>query len=160
MAARHLGRRQDPTIVGEHHRLGDLGRDYQFSVGPLISWSFPNIVAARARVAQADAGAEGALARFEKANLVALQEAETALSAYARELERRAALTRARDQGATAARLARLRFEAGADSFLNVLVAERTLAQLEAELARSQAQTGSSQIAVFKALGGAWAPGV
>lgn len=138
--------------------VGDLGGDYTFSVGPLISWNFPNIAAARARIAQADARAQGALAQFEKANLVALQEAETALSAYARELDRRAALTRARDEGARAARLARLRYEAGADSFLNVLVAEQTLAQLEAQLAQSQAQTGSSQVAVFKALGGAWTP--
>ena len=146
------------TISTAATQAGDLGDDYTFSVGPLISWNFPNIAVARARIAQADARAQGALAQFEKANLVALQEAETALSAYARELDRRAALTRARDEGARAARLARLRFEAGADSFLNVLVSEQTLAQLEAELARSQAQTGSRQVAVFKALGGAWTP--
>jgi outer membrane protein, multidrug efflux system len=137
---------------------GDLGDDYEFNLGPLISWTFPNIASARARVAQADARAQAALAQFEKTNLVALQEAETALSSYARELDRRAALIRARDEGARAARLARLRYDAGADSFLNVLVAEQTLAELEARLAEAQAQTGASQIAVFKALGGGWGP--
>ena len=39
---------------------------------------------------------------------------------------------------------------------LNVLVAERNLAQLEAQLAQSDAQVTSSQIALFKALGGGW----
>jgi outer membrane protein, multidrug efflux system len=135
---------------------GDLGDDYEFNLGPLISWRFPNIAVARARIGQADAQAQAALARFEQANLTALQEAETALTAYARQLERRAALTRARDEGARAARLARLRYDAGADSFLNVIVAEQTLADLEFQLALAEGQTGASQVAVFKALGGGW----
>ena len=136
--------------------VGDLGDDYQFSVGPLISWNFPNILAARARVKQAGASAEGALATFEKANLTALQETETALNAYARELDRRAALKRARDEGEKAAKLARLRLEAGSDSLLNVLIQERNLASLEAQLAQSDAQVTTNQITLFKALGGGW----
>ncbi|MBA4014104.1 MAG: RND transporter [Phenylobacterium sp.] len=137
-------------------RSGDLGDDYTFNVGPLINWNFPNILAARARVKQAGAGAEAALATFEKVNLTALQETETALTQYARELDRRAALKRARDEGETAARLARLRNEAGVDSLLAVLVAERQLASLEAQLAQSDAQVTTNQIALFKALGGGW----
>jgi len=144
------------SISSSAAKLGDLGDDYQFSVGPLISWTFPNIVAGRARVKQAGAAAEAALASFEQTNLTALQETETALSAYARELDRRAALTRAAAQSADAARLARIRYDAGADSFLSVLDAERTRADLDAQLAASQAQVATNQIAVFKALGGGW----
>ena len=138
--------------------LGDLGQDFQFSVGPLISWSFPNIAAARARVRQAGAVADQALAGFEGAVLAALSETETALSAYARALDRRAALARARDQGAQAVRLARLRNEAGRDSLLVVLDAERTFANLEAQLAQSEAAVTTAQVVLFKALGGTWAP--
>jgi multidrug efflux system outer membrane protein len=136
----------------------DLGNDgtLRFSIGPLISWSFPNIIAARARVAQAEAGADVALANFDQAVLVALQETETALANYANELDRRASLTAARDQAATAARLSRLRFEAGADSFLTVLDAERTLAQTDAALAASDALVTTYQITLFKALAGGW----
>jgi multidrug efflux system outer membrane protein len=141
------------TLGGGGQQFGD---DYQFSVGPLISWSFPNIAVARARIAQADAAAQAALASFEQTNLVALQETETALSAYARELDRMNALRRARDESARAARLSRLRQEAGLDSFLTVLDAERTLATLEAQLAQSEAQVASNQITLFKALGGGW----
>lgn len=138
--------------------VADLGDDgsLRFSVGPLISWSFPNIVAARARIAQAEAGSDIALANFDQAVLVALQETETALANYANELDRRASLSAARDQAATAARLSRLRFEAGADSFLTVLDAERTLAQAEATLASSDALVSTYQIALFKALAGGW----
>jgi len=109
----------------------DLGEDanFRFSVGPLISWNFPNIAVARARIRQADAQTDAALATFDQTVLTALQETETALSAYANELDRRTALRTARDQAATAARLSRLRFDAGADSFLTVLDSERTLAR-------------------------------
>ncbi|MDP3489098.1 MAG: TolC family protein [Phenylobacterium sp.] len=134
-----------------------LGDDYQFSVGPLMSWSFPNILAARSRISQAGAAADGALASFEQVNLTALQETETALTVYAKALDRRAALQRARDQGERAARLSRMRYEAGVDSFLGVLDAERTLAGLAAQLAQSQAQVANAQIDLFKALGGGWA---
>ncbi|MDP3173221.1 MAG: efflux transporter outer membrane subunit [Phenylobacterium sp.] len=137
-------------------RAGDLGDDFSFSVGPLISWNFPNIAVARARVRQAGAVADGALARFEQTNLTALQETETALTNYARELDRRAALQRAAAQSARASQLSRLRFDAGADSFLAVLDAERTRADLDAQLARSDAQVTTNQIAVFKVLGGGW----
>jgi NodT family efflux transporter outer membrane factor (OMF) lipoprotein len=137
---------------------GDLGDDgaFNFSVGPLISWSFPNILVARARIAAADARTEAALATFDQTVLLALQETETALTNYANELDRRADLTEARDQAAQAARLARLRFEAGADSFLTVLDAERTQAQADAALAQSEALVTTYQIAVFKALAGGW----
>lgn len=149
------------TLGGSISTLGaeasDLGDDYQFSVGPLISWSFPNILAARARISQAGAGADAALASFEQVNLIALQETETALTQYAKALDRRAALQRAADQGERAARLSRMRYEAGVDSFLGVLDAERTLAGLQAQLAQSQAQVADAQIALFRALGGGWA---
>ena len=138
---------------------GDLGDDasVRFSVGPLISWSFPNIFAARARIEQAGAGADAALATFDQTVLAALQETETALADYANELDRRSALQSARDQAANAARLSRLRFEAGADSFLAVLDAERTLASADAQLAASEALVTTYQIALFKALAGGWA---
>ncbi len=137
---------------------GDLTSDssFRFSVGPLISWSFPNVFAARARIEQAGAGADAALAAFDQTVLVALQETETALANYANELDRRAALQAARDQAAQAARLSRLRFDAGADSFLTVLDAERTLASADAQLAASDALVTTYQISLFKALAGGW----
>ena len=139
----------------------DLGDDasYRFSFGPLISWSFPNVLAARARIEAADARTDAALATFDQTVLLALQETETALTNYANELDRRAALTEARDQAANAARLARLRFDAGADSFLTVLDAERTLAGADATLAQSDALVTTYQIALFKALAGGWDQG-
>jgi NodT family efflux transporter outer membrane factor (OMF) lipoprotein len=129
---------------------------FGFSIGPFISWSFPNITAARARIKQAEAGTEAALAGFDGVVLAALQETETSLSDYAANRDRNAALRRARDESAEAARIVRLRYAAGAENFLAVLDAERTLATADANLAASDAALTTTQIAVFKALGGGW----
>lgn len=138
--------------------LGGLasGDSFRFSIGPLISWEFTNLVVGRARIAQAEASAEGALANFEGTWLKALEETESALTRYARELDRREALRRARTQSAEAARIARLRYQAGRDSFQIVLDAERSLAGVEAELARSEAQLSDHLVSLFLALGGGW----
>lgn len=141
--------------------IADLGEEdnFRFSLGPLISWSFVNPGVSRARVERADALSRAALANFDQTVLVALQETETALSDYAHELDRQTALQAARDHAATAARLSRLRFEAGADSFLSVLDAERTLASADAQLAASDALVTTYQISLFKALAGGWDAG-
>lgn len=127
-----------------------------FNVGPLISWTFPNVAVARARIAEARASNEGALASFDGAVLTALQDTETALAALAGESERYASLTRSRDFNAEAARIVRLRYGAGRENFLAVLDAERTLANTQALLAVSEATLSSDQISLFKALGGGW----
>ncbi len=45
-----------------------------YSFGPLLSWSFPNILGAHKRIAQASGRADAALATFDKTVLNALQE--------------------------------------------------------------------------------------
>ncbi len=138
--------------------IGQLGssRGLTFNVGPLLSWTFPNITVARARIRQAQATNEAALASFDGTVLTALQETETALTDLSGELDRQAALTAARDFSAEAARIVGLRYGAGAENFLAVLDAQRTLATAEADLAASRAQLTTDQVAVFKALGGGW----
>lgn len=129
---------------------------FRFGLGPLISWTFPNVSAARARIRQAEAQADAALATFDGTWLQALQETESALRRYAGEADRMAALLRARDQSAEAARIARLRYQAGAESFQIVLDAERSLAASEALLAQSRARYSDQAVTLFLALGGGW----
>ena len=138
--------------------LGGLGqyRSLAFGLGPLISWSFPETLAARAQIDQARAAAAGALAGFDGAVLNALKESEQALNAYGAELDRHGDLQTAKGQGAEALRLARVRFEAGRASFLDVLDAERTLVSADAALTVSDQLLVDDQIALFKALGGGW----
>lgn len=138
--------------------LGGLFSDssFRYSIGPLISWSFPNTAVARARIAQAEAVEQAALARFDGTWLGALEEAESALTRYAGGLDQVASLRAARDNGREAARIARLRYQAGRENFQVVLDAERALAAIEASLATAEAQLSTNLVSVFLALGGGW----
>ena len=129
---------------------------FRWSFGPLVNWTFPNILAARARIGQARAATEAALAAFDGTWLKALQETETALSAYAGQLDRVADLRSSRDQAAEASKLAHARFTSGLVSFIDVLDADRTLADADTTLAQAQAQLAEDQVALFLALGGGW----
>ncbi|HVF82977.1 MAG TPA: efflux transporter outer membrane subunit [Sphingomicrobium sp.] len=137
---------------------GDLvsSSGFRFGLGPLISWSFPNTRVARARIAQAEASAQAALARFDGAWLDALEETESSLTRYARSQERIAALRRARANSAEAARIARLRYRAGREAFQIVLESERSLAQTESALAQAEAELSNNLVSLFLALGGGW----
>ena len=139
-------------------RFSNLGNSGSvgYSVGPLISWNFPLNGAARARVEQSKAVAEGSLARFDAAILNALKEAEQALARAGGATTREDALRRAMTASTDAARLSRTRFDYGADSFLQLLDAERQRAQTRAALAQAEADRADAQISVFKALGGGW----
>jgi NodT family efflux transporter outer membrane factor (OMF) lipoprotein len=132
------------------------GSGFRIGLGPLISWSFPNTAVARSRIAQAEAGAQAALARFDGTWLNALQETESALTRYSSALDRVATLRRARADSLEAARVARLRYRAGRESFQIVLEAERSLSQTETALAQSEAQLSTDLVTVFLALGGGW----
>jgi NodT family efflux transporter outer membrane factor (OMF) lipoprotein len=132
------------------------GSAFRFGLGPLISWNFPNLAIARARVAQAQASTQAALAQFDGTWLNALQETESALTNYARQGERVATLERARSNSLEATRVARLRFQSGREDFQVVLDAERQLATVETALAQAQAQESTNTITLFLALGGGW----
>ncbi|KQZ65783.1 TolC family protein [Sphingopyxis sp. OPL5] len=141
--------------------ISGLGKSdgFRFSLGPLISWSFPNMEVARSRLKQAEAGADGALASFDGTWLTALQESESALANYAGELDRLAALRRAAAEAGDAARIARLRYQAGRENFQVVLDAERTLASINASIAQSEQTRATNLVSLFLALGGGWQDG-
>ncbi len=127
-----------------------------FSIGPLLSWSFPNMAVARARLRQAEAQGEASLAAFDGRVLTALKEVEQALTNLAGDNTRIASLAEAEQRSYNAYRMADLRFRAGSVSYLDVLVAQRELQSARAAHAAAVQQLGSSQVDLFKALGGGW----
>jgi NodT family efflux transporter outer membrane factor (OMF) lipoprotein len=133
-----------------------LGSDFGGSIGPLLSWSMPNRAAVRARISEAGAGADAALADFDGAVLQALKQTESALSAYSQEINRAHSLAQARDAAAQASDQANQLFRFGRTGFLDVLAAEASLANVESALASSRTQLIDRQIDLFLALGGGW----
>ena len=132
------------------------GDTFSWSLGPLISWSIPINGVAQARIAQSEAATKGALAKFDGTVLTALRETETALTNYARELDRNARLKAAREQSAQVAEETRRLYVNGKTGYLDSLDAERVLANADTALAASQANIVNDQLALFLALGGGW----
>jgi NodT family efflux transporter outer membrane factor (OMF) lipoprotein len=145
------------ATLGAPH-IGDVGksRSFSYSLGPLISWSFPNVAATIAQIHEARGTAEGALAAFQGTVLTALKETEQALATYSAALDQNAALARATAAAADSEKLTELRFQTGRDNFLNLLVAQQDLAQARQALAQSDSAVADSQVSLFKALGGGW----
>ncbi|MCD2517217.1 TolC family protein [Massilia sp. G4R7] len=141
--------------VGIMDEFGDAST-WKFSLGPLISWNLPALSPARVHIAQAEIATKGALARFDSVVLNALRETESALTVYARELDRNAALRAARDQSALAAMQTARLYQFGRTDFLSALDADRTLASAESVLAASSAKLAEDQAQLFLALGGGW----
>jgi len=134
-----------------------LGKDaFSWGLGPLITWSVPSTGVVQAHIAQAEAGTRAAVATFDGKVLNALRETETALDAYARELQRRQQLEAARDAAEQVAQQARRLYQGGKTGYLSALDAERSLAQAEAALASSEGQLADDQVTLFLALGGGW----
>lgn len=129
---------------------------FGFSLGPLISWSFPNRNIARAHIDEAAAIRQAALARFDGTILNALREVETALTTYAYELQRNAALHAASKAADKAAAQTVVLQAHGRQNALAVLDAERTAAAAHTAQALSDAALASDQVAVFLTLGGGW----
>lgn len=126
--------------------------------GPFISWSFPNVAATRARIAEAGAAAEAASARFDGTVLTALEQTESALTAYAREADHNQALRRARDSAFDATRQAATLFRFGRTNVLDLLDVQASLATTETAVASSDALLADRAVGVFLALGGGWQP--
>ncbi|HZZ31517.1 MAG TPA: efflux transporter outer membrane subunit [Phenylobacterium sp.] len=141
--------------------LADLTREpgLTWGLGPTVRWSFPNQSLPRARIRQAKAGADAALAGFDSVVLQALKETEQALTAYSAELDRRQDLGEAQDRARRAFDLAQGQYLAGALSQLELLTTEQSLVAADSAVATSNAALAQDQIAVFKVLGGGWRAG-
>jgi NodT family efflux transporter outer membrane factor (OMF) lipoprotein len=138
--------------------IGGLGsaNAISFGVGPMLTWSFPNILVAKAHVRETTAQTSAAIASFDSTVLTALRDTETALATYAAELSRHAALASAADQANQAFTLTQAQYRAGSISFLDLLTAETTLVSADQQLAQSDQSLAADQVAVFQALGGGW----
>ena len=135
---------------------GDLGNgdSEAYSFGPSIRWAAFDLGRVRQRIKQREAATDGALARYEQTVLRALEETDASMTDYVKSLAKQEHLRQSASASANAAMLARARFDNGAADFLTVLDAERTMLEAEDRLARTETQTATSLLAMYKALGG------
>jgi multidrug efflux system outer membrane protein len=129
-----------------------------WSFGPTITWAALDYGHVRSRIAVANAQAQVQLAQYEKTVLTALEETENALVDFGRVRSRRASLAESVRASEQAWNLAKARYNNGAADFLTVLDAERVLLTAQDQLAQADTQTGTTLVAVYKALGGVTEP--
>lgn len=136
-------------------RIGDAATA-TYAYGPSISWAAFDMGRVQARVNQAKAGEQAALAQYQQSVLRALEETENALVSYRETRHQLDYLTASARASARATELAHKRFEGGATDFLDVLDSERSQLVVEASLSRARTDAATGLIALYKALGGGW----
>ena len=127
-----------------------------WSIGPSVQWNALDFGRVRAQVRAQTAVQEAALATYEKAVLVSLQEAENAIVAYAEEQNRHRALIDEVADNRRSLDMANSLYAAGRTNFLDVLDVRRSLFQSDDLLAGSDQAVSLDLIALYKALGGGW----
>jgi multidrug efflux system outer membrane protein len=127
-----------------------------WSIGPSLQWKALDFGRVRADVRAQTAVQEAALAMYQKAVLVSLQETENAMVAYAQEQGRHRALSNAVAESRHSLNLADGLYQYGRIAFLDVLDARRSLYQADDQLALSDQTVSLDLIALYKALGGGW----
>ena len=127
-----------------------------WSIGPTIRWPIFQGGRIRANVSASEARRDAAYQRFRQAVLTALEDVERSLVDYAEEQLERRELVAAVQASTRAVRLASVLYEKGLSDFLTVLDAERTLRDVEDQLAASETDATVNVIRLYKALGGGW----
>lgn len=126
------------------------------SVGAALNW--PLFAAGRysSLVDAAEAGKREALANYEQAVLLALEDAENALLRYGSSWKTLAQLREVVRHREEVFGIARLRYEAGEESFLSLIDAERSLNASRIDMIRAHEEQLTRLTALYKALGGEW----
>jgi multidrug efflux system outer membrane protein len=141
------------VISGE--TFGPLGI---FGALPVITLPIFNAGALAAGVDLAEAQTQEALLRYEQTILQAIRDVSDALVGVRRRQEFRAQqelLTRTLSE---ASEVAKLRYEGGVSSYLEVLDTERQYFQAELDLTVAQRDELLAIVALYRALGGGWQP--
>jgi multidrug efflux system outer membrane protein len=145
--------------------FGYISKDFSslFS-GPAKAWSYGLAASApiftgggiAGQVRQAEAQQQEALLRYRKAIQVAFQEVSDALLTHAKSRDRLGIQDREVRTLRNYLELARLRYDEGYTSYIEVLDAERTLFEAEVAYTQTQSQVYTSLVNLYKAMGGGW----
>jgi multidrug efflux system outer membrane protein len=123
-----------------------------------VTWRIFDAGAIRRNIEVQSALHEQSLIAYESAVLVALEETENAISAYAQEQRRRQSLGEAARSAESAVELAQINYRMGLSDFGTVLEAERSLLSFQDQLAQSNGAVVTNLVKLYKALGGGWTP--
>ncbi|SAK71898.1 RND efflux system outer membrane lipoprotein [Caballeronia glebae] len=150
--------------------LGDIGfsasepshllRKQNFSwVGvPYLQWNLFDFGRTAANVDAAEAARDEAEARYEKAVLGALKDANSSLSRYGNQREHVMRLQLVQASAERSATLVRQRYTAGVSTLIDLLDAQRTQFAAQQDVVAAQGELLRDFVSLQKSLGLGWAP--
>lgn len=127
-----------------------------WSAGPTVEWNLFEAGRIRANIRVQNARQEQALETYQQVILVALEDSENALVAYAKEQTRRESLFRSVQADQQALDLSTQLYKSGLVDFLHVLDSERALYAAQDALVQSDQDISLNLVQLYKALGGGW----
>ncbi len=138
--------------------LGSGGGDVTDGFGPQLRWNIFNGKRIRSQVAAEEAGTKAALYVYEQTILLALEEVEDSMAAYANEQDRVVSLEAAAVAAEKSVALVTELYKSGLTDFQNVLNMEQALLVQQDALASSRGLISLDLVGIYKSLGGGWAP--
>ena len=149
------------ALLGNTGVAGDwlTGGSSRWGVGAGVSWSLFDGGTRRAQLRAAGADVQAARAHFDKVIAVALEETDTAISSWVQLRKRNAELSIAHGLAQESARLARIRYQEGAENLLGVLEAERIALAAEEQLVIAQTDLILSTARCYVAMAGGFDAG-
>ncbi len=146
------------TFALEAQQIKDIGdwdsRTWGF--GPAMRWNLFDGDRIRSSINVQEAQAEQAMVNYEQTILLALEEVENAMVAFAEERQRVDALERSVLAAQKSVELVRKLYEIGLTDFQNVLDMQRALTSQQDQLAESRGQVAKNLVRIYTALGGGW----
>lgn len=127
-----------------------------WSAGPTVRWELFQAGRIRANIRVQNARQEQALEAYQQTVLVALEDSENALVAYANEHTRHESLVQSEQADQQAVDLSTQLYKSGLVDFLRVLDSERSLYLAQDTLAQSDQAISVDLVQLYKALGGGW----
>ncbi len=159
-AARYPSLRLSGSLGLEALSFAALGNGAAATRSILAAVSAPIFDSGRiaASVGIQDALLEQSRLAYRSAVLAALGDVENALAAVAHSGERRARLSDAAASARETLTIAEQRYASGLADFLSVLDSQRTVLNLEDQLASGTGDLARAHVRLYKALGGGWSP--
>lgn len=130
------------------------GDSQSWAVAPTLSWQAVDLGSVKARIRQAEAGSQIALAQFEQLVFNALNEMKLALFSYNLSREQQLSTEAQWHAANKALQIARDRYNAGSGDFLSLLDAERELLRARDQLALVQQQSFNRLVGLYRSFGG------
>ncbi|MCP4261732.1 MAG: efflux transporter outer membrane subunit [Planctomycetes bacterium] len=146
------------TFALEAQQIKDVGdsdsRTWGF--GPAMRWNLFDGDRIRSSIKVQEAQSEQAMAEYEQTILLALEEVENAMVAFAEERIRVEALERSVSAAQKSVELVESLYKIGLTDFQNVLDMQRSLTNQQDQLAESQGLVAQNLVRIYTALGGGW----